>query len=304
MARPLDFETDGADWPHRDHSRFVQAGGVTWHVQEMAPDGAGREPAPVVLLLHGTGAATHSWRTLMPRLAADFRVIAVDLPGHGFTGRPPVHLYSLPGMALLTAKLIDTLGTPPDIVIGHSAGAAIAAQMVLDGRIGPRRLVSLAGALLPIAGARGSLFAISAKLFAMNPLTQRLFALRAHNPNVVRELLGRTGSRVDGEGLRCYSILARNAGHAGAALSMMASWNLQPLARSLPGLGTPLVMITGDRDGMIPASDARRVRDMVPGARWIPLRDLGHLAHEEDPDRVCGLIRQVVANDSHDAPDG
>ena len=67
-----------ADWPHRDLSRHIACKPHLWHMQEM---GAG----PLVLLLHGAGGATHSWRHLMPLLAADYRVVAIDLPGQGFT---------------------------------------------------------------------------------------------------------------------------------------------------------------------------------------------------------------------------
>ena len=80
-TRPT-WAVEGRDWPNRDASRFVDVGRVKWHVQVM---GSG----PALLLLHGTGAATHSWRDLLPLLARDFTVIASDLPGHGFTeGRP------------------------------------------------------------------------------------------------------------------------------------------------------------------------------------------------------------------------
>lgn len=82
--RPTLWERDGADWPNRAASRFVTASGLTWHVQAM-----GAPEAPVLLLLHGTGAATHSWAGLAPLLAARFRVIAPDLPGHGFTDPLP-----------------------------------------------------------------------------------------------------------------------------------------------------------------------------------------------------------------------
>ena len=76
------WEREGRDWPNRTYSRFVQAARLRWHVQLMG-DG------PALLLLHGTGAATHSWRALAPLLAERFTVVAPDLPGHGFTqGRP------------------------------------------------------------------------------------------------------------------------------------------------------------------------------------------------------------------------
>ncbi|MFZ4410973.1 MAG: alpha/beta fold hydrolase, partial [Paracraurococcus sp.] len=81
-----------ADWPNRPTSRLVAAGGLRWHVQVA---GTG----PVLLLVHGTGAATHSWRDLLPLLARHFTVVAPDLPGHGFTERPRAEGLSLPGMA-------------------------------------------------------------------------------------------------------------------------------------------------------------------------------------------------------------
>ena len=65
-------------WPHASCSQFVRSAHMRWHVQTM---GSG----PVALLLHGTGASTHSWRNVMPLLAQRFQVVALDLPGHGFS---------------------------------------------------------------------------------------------------------------------------------------------------------------------------------------------------------------------------
>ena len=78
----MDWARDGADWPHAAHSRFVEVAGQRWHVQLLPGPAA---DAPVVLLVHGTGASTHSWRALMPLLARRAAVLAVDLPGHGFS---------------------------------------------------------------------------------------------------------------------------------------------------------------------------------------------------------------------------
>jgi magnesium chelatase accessory protein len=78
--RAPDWQIEGRDWPNRDCSRFVESGGLRWHVQRC---GTG----PVCLLIHGTGASTHSFRDLMPLLATHFDVIAIDLPGHGFSTR-------------------------------------------------------------------------------------------------------------------------------------------------------------------------------------------------------------------------
>ncbi len=93
-SRKREWERRAKDWPNREASRFVAAGGIEWHAQIM---GAG----PWMLLVHGTGASTHSFRDLAPALARDFRVLALDLPGHGFTGTPANGLMSLPGFAEL-----------------------------------------------------------------------------------------------------------------------------------------------------------------------------------------------------------
>ncbi|MEL6375369.1 MAG: alpha/beta hydrolase, partial [Pseudomonadota bacterium] len=79
MSRTLDWSREGGLWPHREASSFVQAGGATWHVQQM-----GKPGAPQALLLHGTGASVHSWGGLMPMLAEDYHVTAMDLPRHAF----------------------------------------------------------------------------------------------------------------------------------------------------------------------------------------------------------------------------
>ena len=168
MKDRLEWEADGRDWPNRAASRFVSVAGFTWHVQVL---GCG----PAVLLLHGTGAATHSWRVLAPALARRFTVIAPDLPGHGFSAMPAPDRLSLPGMARGVSDLLEALGARPSLVVGHSAGAAILARMVLDGMIAPDRLISLNGALLPFRGLPAAFFSPAAKLLASVRLVPRLF---------------------------------------------------------------------------------------------------------------------------------
>jgi magnesium chelatase accessory protein len=92
----------------------------------------GDAPPRDILLLHGTGASAHSWRDVAPALARHHRVIVPDLPGHAFTQRPPAAGLSLPGMAAALGALLQTLEATPAVIVGHSAGAAIAARMALD----------------------------------------------------------------------------------------------------------------------------------------------------------------------------
>lgn len=252
---------------------------------------------PSLLLIHGTGAATHSWRGLLPLLAEHFAVIAPDLPGHGFTQAPPGHRLSLPGMASDLGGLLRKLDVQPEIVAGHSAGAAILARMCLDGRIAPRILFSLNGAFMPFGGIANHLFSPLAKLLVLNPLVPRLFAWQARNDGAVARLIANTGSTIDPEGVAIYRKLVRNPRHVAAALQMMANWKLERLLHDLPRLSPSLVLLAAADDRSISPEVAKQVREIVPKAVIKRLPGLGHLAHEEQPQLVADLIvRYARAN--------
>lgn len=288
MSAP-DWRIEGRGWPNGASSRFVEAGRVRWHVQ-VAGDG------PVILLLHGTGAATHSWRDMLPLLTTHARVIAPDLPGHGFTSPPHDANYALPNMTRLIAALLGELGETPALIVGHSAGAALAVRMALDGLASPRAIVSFNGALLPFPGIARAIFPALAKLLFVNPLTPRLFALQVRlQPDAARRLLAGTGSTIDATGLALYARLFGCSGHAAGALGMMANWDLEPLAADLPRLAPRLVLAFGERDRAVPPDVARQVVALAPHATLAPLAGLGHLAHEERPDLCAGLILDTLA---------
>ena len=285
--RPV-WSRDGRDWPNREASRFVEAGGLRWHVQVMGQ-------GPVLLLAHGTAASTHSWRALMPLLAPHFTVVAPDLPGHGFTSMPPSGRLSLPGMAEALGALVQALGMPPSLAAGHSAGAAVVVRMALDGSIAPDGLVCLNAALMPIGREHSEFFSRTAKLLAGLPFVPQVFAWGASNRSVAERLLRDTGSTIEPRGVELYARLFRRSGHLAAALSMMANWDLKPLLRDLPRLRPPLTLLVGSRDRTIPPADAQRVREVLRSARIVALPGLGHLAHEERPEQVAEVIRRVAA---------
>lgn len=295
----LVWERDGADWPHRERSQHIRAAGLNWHVQRWpceAPAG-NRQPAPTVVLLHGTGAATHSWRGLAPLLAHRAHVVAFDLPGHGFTSTPQAPWTtlqcSLPGMAAAVADLLLALGCTPSLLVGHSAGAALAVQLCLDGHAQPAAIVGLNAALLPMGGVAGPLFAPAARLLAAAPGVPQWFAQRTHQPQVLQRLIDGTGSKLDATGMALYGRLVGNPVHAAGALAMMAHWDLSTLARALPRLHTPLQLVVGERDLTVKPEQAQRVwaRLSVTTRRpVVHLPGLGHLAHEEDPQRVSEVV--------------
>jgi magnesium chelatase accessory protein len=281
----LQWETDGADWPNRESSAFVEAAGLRWHVQRM---GSG----PALLLLHGTGASTHSWRDLAPLLAQNFTILAPDLPGHGFTQALPPERLSLRGMSDALGELLTSLAVQPMLAIGHSAGAAIMVRMSLDGRIAPKALMSLNGALLPPSGLPALVFSPVAKLIASSSLVPRLFAWRAADRAAVERLIASTGSTLTPRGIDLYARLVSNPGHVSGVLDMMAKWNLDSIEREISRLQPPLILVVGTHDRTVSPREADRVRALNPGATLVKLAGLGHLAHEEQPQRIVDLIAE------------
>ncbi len=267
--------------------RQIESDGMSWHLCE---SGAG----PEVLLLHGTGSSSHTWNALLPNLAGSCRLLMPDLPGHARSGLPRGQRLTLDTMSRGLAALLDTLAAKPVFAIGHSAGAAVLSRMTLDRCLAPRAIVSLNGAFLPFAGATSHLFEPLARVLSATPLVPRLASWRLANRRAVERLVAQVGSMLTAEQLDDYVDLLRSPRHIGAALEMMANWDLSELARRMPELGVPLELIACERDRAVPPAQARGLAAKLPVARLHSLAGVGHLGHEEDPARVAALLRQIA----------
>lgn len=282
----LNFERDGEDWPLRDASRFIETRSIRWHVQELG-DG------PHALMLHGTAGSTHSWRGLAPLLAQDFRLVSPDLPRHGFTRPLRSADMSLPGLAESVADLVHALGVSPVLAIGHSAGAAILARLIGQGRLSPRLFVSINGAFRPYSGVGGRLLSGAFRMFRMGPLAARLFAINA-NRDAVGRLISGMGSRLDPQGLDLYLRLMRNPSHCEGALAMMANWDLSHTIDDLAHISCRSILIVGERDKAVHPEEAKMIAKRMSRASVVELPSLGHLAHEENPRDVARCIRRAA----------
>lgn len=271
-------------WPHAQHSQFIQAGGIQWHVQIMGQ-------GPVLLLLHGTGSGSFSWRGLMPLLSAHFQVIAPDLPGHAFTSRGPEGSLSLQGMSEGLRALLLQLNVTPSIIGGHSAGAAIAANMLLQQRaLSQTQLIGFNPAWLPLPGLPSLIFRPAAKLAAINPVSAWATAKLASKPAMIEKSILQTGSQLDAQGLALYQSVFSHSGHVHSVLNMMAAWQLDTLSKSLPQLQNKVSILVGMQDQTVPPSMAHAACKLMPQARVFEQHGLGHLAHEEDPAGTAQLI--------------
>lgn len=270
-------------WPNADHSMFVRSGDLLWHCQR-----AGQTNANKLLLLHGTGASTHSYRDAFASLSRDHDVLAIDLPGHGFTQTAPSAKLSLPGMAKAVTTLLADLSFEPMAAVGHSAGAAILLQMAMTGAIKPATIIGLNAALKPIEG--NAFLAPLAKMLFINPLTPRLFAMQARYTQSADTLLAATNSDIDAAARAHYRALMANPAHVNGALGMMANWDLKPLIERLGALQTDVRLVVARDDKMVPPDVSREAVKRLRNGQLIEHETGGHLLHEVHPETIAAAL--------------
>lgn len=273
------------DWPLSTHSRHVLCRPHRWHIQET---GTGQ----TVLLIHGAGGATQSFRQLFPLLAENAHVVAVDLPGQGCTRLGAQQRCGLDHMAEDLLRLIRQEGWVPDHIIAHSAGVAIALRLWELGLRPASGITGINAALGHFKGVAGWLFPIMAKALAITPFSASLFAKTTTRASV-RKLIEGTGSTLDPPGLELYYRLATDRAHVDATLSMMAQWSLDGLLSRLPTLDCPIQLIIGSKDLAVPPSVSRDAAALLPQAVLTELDGLGHLAHEEDAPAILAAMRNA-----------
>ena len=275
-VRLVDRATISADAVQRADRAWDSTGAGRWPNAERQPlRRGGRAPLARAGRRHGgrwcccstaPAAATHSWRDLLPRLAARFTVVAPDLPGHGFTRAPHARRLSLDGMASALARAAPAFGVTPAArrrPLGRGGRAAAARR----GRARrARRVVGLNAALAPPPTAYSPSLAPLVRAARRAMARRRAAAWLVAATACPGSLLDSTGSRSPAEQVALYDAFARSPAHARAVLAMMAGWDLDALARRA----------ADDRR----AGDARRRRARRVGAAVGAAREIGAPAAE------------------------
>ncbi|MDE3152061.1 MAG: alpha/beta fold hydrolase [Gemmatimonadota bacterium] len=266
--------------------RFLEVrDGLRLRVLESGPPGG-----PPVVLFHGWGASVYSYRDAIPALAAaGRRVVAVDLPGHGLSDKPPdLEWYTRPAMTATAGALLEALDVRGATVVGVSMGGGIAAGLAVAGHARVRRV-----ALVNPVGFSPVRFTSVAQLLA--PLAMRDYA--AHL--VARPLVGWflrlaywDASRVTERDVDEYWSLAARPGYAPSLVACLHQFSWAPFAPDeLARVAVPVLLIVGTHDHLISGSEAR--------ARAIPRLQVlavegGHAVNEERPDAVNAALLEFA----------
>ena len=285
-------------------AEFMTVDDLELHVETAAYTGDTPEP-PLIVLLHGFGASTFSWREVLQPLAEAGDVIAYDRAGFGFTERPTQwqgeNPYGIPGnLAVLDALLADLAPNREVIVVGHSAGGLIAAEFA---RLNPGavdRLVLVAPAVYSTGGVPAWLAPVLGlpQIDRLGPLLvqgiatsgeqllEQSFVDQAALTDEVREGY-RAPLTVMGweQGLWRFSTAPRDNG----VLATLAT--IEP----------PTLLITGDNDTVVPTADTVRLAtewgaELTPPELVVIARS-GHLPHEEQPERFVSALLEWLNRD-------
>jgi len=272
-------------------SRFAEMpGDLRVHYRDQGPSGA-----PVVVFVHGFAANLDAWEPWAMRLQGDYRLISLDLPGHGLTRTPAGYKASLDRDVELVADLTRRLGAEHFVVVGNSMGGAVAWNFAMTHPERLRGLVLVDAAGWPGQG-RSSGPPGAFKLLA-NPVGRSMLRSIDPKPLAKRGLKSAylDETLVTPALINRYVQLARAPGHRDVLTSQTSSPGRPVTAADFNAIRTPTLVMAGENDKLIPVADARAFAAAIPGARLVTYAGVGHVPMEQLPDRSAQDLRAFLA---------
>jgi pimeloyl-ACP methyl ester carboxylesterase len=253
-----------------------------------------RGDGPPVVLLHGNAHDRHDYDAVLPALAREFAVFAVDWPGCGESPAPAAPLASTAcGLADLLPEVVERLDAGPAMLIGNSVGGFSAARLALTHP-------ALVRALVLVDSGGFTAHTVVSRAFCRvrgTELVARLvaeafprFYLRRRTPTVEAMLARARAHRGDAAGIAIDAALWRSFTDPAHDLRARAS-----------AIGAPTLLVWGRHDPVLPLRDAEAARRALPHARYVEM-DTGHVPFAEDPDgflaAVLPFLREAAAQDA------
>lgn len=236
-----------------------------------------------LLLLHGLGSRGEDWAFQVPAFAQAYRVLTVDLRGHGRSARPPGP-YSLPQMAADGIGLLDGLGIESTHVIGLSMGGMIAFQLAVDRpeRIRSMVIVNSGPALVARTGAEWL------------QIRQRLILARLFGPAQTGKFLSkRLFPKPEQADLRDQFIDQWAVNDKKAYLAVIQALVGWSVVDRVQQIGCPVLVISGDRD-YTPLSRKQEYTALIPGAKLLVIEDSGHATPVDQPDKFNACVFEFL----------
>jgi len=277
-------------WPYSEYSEYVETSLHAWHIQRL-----GKSEGKKILFIHGTGSSCHTWSDITEYLLGEFEVLLVDLPGHGFSGIPAPSQSSLQSVFNGMVELIEKIRFEPDLIVGHSAGAAIA--VLLSEKIKTKSsVICINAAFGEFPGLAGVMFPIFAKIIAVIPFSSDVLAGLSKNKERTEKLIANTGSKITKDRLDHYKALFSKPNHVKGTLKLMAEWDLSKFLKNLKNCDSNIYFLVGILDKTVPISVSKKWSQILPRTKYHEISGAGHLVHEEKPHEVSQIIFNHLRN--------
>ena len=238
-----------------------------------------------IVLVHGYGEHLLTWRALLDPLDSQHTVLALDLPGFGASDKPD-RPYTLPWLASVVAAVIEGHTTGPVVLVGHSMGGAIAAQVALER---PDLIAALV--LIAPAGLRIGLGPITANRTPTRAAAigaweaARAFVTPLHDPDWLAEPAE----------LADYEPATDPAFRRSTARTLL-EFDFEGIGHRFAGIHKPTLLIWGEQDPVVPFSAGRQIAAMLPCRTWATLPRTLHRPHAERPDTVARIMLSFLAS--------
>ena len=271
-------------WPYYEYSKFLETDNFVWHYQLI-----GKPGNPILLFIHGAGASSHSWASLIPKLQ-EFQILAVDLPGHRFSkikkGIRPQHDIIVKDLVVL----FDSIKIKPNVFVGHSIGAVIVLSLsnIYKGPLSS--IVLINGALERFEGPAATIFPLMAKVFYASPLTKYWIRLFNSAENSLRKFLSISGSNLTSKNIDYYLQLMTDEDHVTGTLAFISSWSIGDIEKKLKKINVPTLFLAGMSDGIVNYKTSVRANKKAFNAKIKLFENEGHLIHEVSSAKVAKEI--------------
>ena len=274
-------------------SDFIDVKGQAVHLRDQGP----RADAAPIVLLHGTAASLHTWEGWASALSKERRVITLDLPGFGltgpFAGQYTPDDYRGDTLARFVIDVLDQLGVPRFIIGGNSLGGEVAWRIasLVPGRVQRLILVDASGtAFQPDSVPLGF---VIARLPVVRHLGEYLLP-RALVAQGVMNVYGDPGRVTSDLVDRYYELTLREGNRRALGLHLQQLAPGTDSAR-IAALKLPTLILWGERDHLIPLTQASEFKRLIAGSELVVFDGLGHVPQEEDAPRTLGEVRRWLA---------
>jgi pimeloyl-ACP methyl ester carboxylesterase len=282
----VEWDEHAHELHHAERSRFALVDGVRVHYQE-----AGAHSHPPLLLIHGFTASNFVWNdVLLPIASAGFRVIAPDLVGFGFSGKPKDGAYTIDAQGRMIIGLMNHLGIESATLVGSSYGGAVAATCALDYRDRVERLV-LVDAVINDYAKRHPLLRLAAMPLVGDLISPLMLGSRKLIHSQMRKGYAPENMHLfDEERMTAHHrpLLAANTQRA--TLSTLRRWSAGRIEREAHRIEQPTLLIWGEGDPEIPLAHGRRLSEQIPNSHLLIFRRCGHMPMEEYPQAFTEVV--------------